>query len=81
VVYLVNVWIALEPNPESIRRIDVPGEKKKCHSLSEAKRYADSRISELNTQGIVIEVRESKGPIRYRVERDREGNVRQTPIV
>jgi hypothetical protein len=80
-VYIVTTWLAVAPNPQDIRKVDFPSEKKRFHSLMEAKRYADSRIALLNIPGIAVEVSENKGRTKYRVERDPAGAVNEIPMV
>lgn len=57
-------------------------------SLKQAKDYADSRIENIKPgEHVVLEIEEWRGAraktglIKYRVERDLQGNIERTPVV
>lgn len=49
--------------------------------LSKARAFADDWIEKLKDPGAVVEVAEKKGRVKYRVERDKNGQIQRTGLV
>lgn len=79
-MYIVTKSQRVDPDEEYFPTGRMPLREKKVSTLLDAKRLADDHIARASS-GIVIEVKDRNGRIKYRVEKDSTGEIKGTPLV
>ena len=80
-MYTVIVSQRVEPDDEYFPNGRMRLKRHKVHTLAAAKALADERMGRSTGVGIVIEVEDREGRIKYRIERNPCGDINRDMLV